>query len=251
MDASAWMFFSSLAICLFMSIMLSTRASLFNTLIPGPKKKRREKEFRQYKDFMKDYGYDTSDWQIDPEKKHSLTVQTETFESEETESTMQVSPEPRDDSAMEVSFGQQSTASDKSSSMQDEFDDESECDAESVYSADSDDSSLNAPPSVFSEVAVSVASKLAGTARKFKVWSGSKSQATSTSGPDTDSRRQTRNSTPHKSPVNLLGILSPRQNESDMEDSEILPLSPIAFEPPAPQKKKKNLRRTRGANEME
>jgi hypothetical protein len=51
-DGLAWLFSSLLTISVLGMTMLTLRAALYNPLIPASKKKRREKEFKQYRQYM-------------------------------------------------------------------------------------------------------------------------------------------------------------------------------------------------------
>lgn len=64
-EGLAMMFSMLLAITVSGMIMLTTRAALFNPLIRAKRKKRREKEFQEYKDYMAQF-YDVTDWVLDP-----------------------------------------------------------------------------------------------------------------------------------------------------------------------------------------
>lgn len=85
---STWMFACAYGIVIMCMVILTTRAALFNPLIKGKRRKRREREFSEYRDYMAQY-YDTSTWKMDPTtgllQGEMLAV--ETFESEETEQT--------------------------------------------------------------------------------------------------------------------------------------------------------------------
>jgi hypothetical protein len=90
-DGLAWLFASLLVISVLGMIILSTRAALFNPVIEVKRKKRREKEFEEYKEYMAQF-YDTGMWKLDADKKpfDGLRVSlhhAETFETEETSTT--------------------------------------------------------------------------------------------------------------------------------------------------------------------
>ena len=51
-DGLAWLFASLLTITVLGMTMMTLRAALYNPLIPASKKKRREKEFEQYRQYM-------------------------------------------------------------------------------------------------------------------------------------------------------------------------------------------------------
>ena len=258
LNAATWMCFTSLVLAVLTFIMLSTRASLFNTLIPGPKKKRREKEFKQYKKFMEEHGFETSDWVLDPPKKTDLVVETNTFETSESSdslSMIQITPEPKyelpekvfaDEHEQDESRRKPPSESELSNGFYQDTDEEREKDTESVLSADSDDSSVNPPQTVISEVASTVSARISSATRRFRRWSYTRSPPSTGVSSEVNAQRHT----PRKSPLNLLGLLDQSVGESEFEDSEILPLSPLP-EPPAPQKRQKSLRRTRGASDLE
>lgn len=81
-NGQLWLFSSLLGITISGLIMLSTRAALYNPVRRGKLKKRREKEFEDYKKFMSDY-YDVSKWDIECSKEAKMVLkQTGTFETE-------------------------------------------------------------------------------------------------------------------------------------------------------------------------
>lgn len=63
-EGLTWLFSTMLAITIMGLVVLSTRAAFYNPIIRGRRRKRREKEFKDYKAFMSKF-YDTSDWTID------------------------------------------------------------------------------------------------------------------------------------------------------------------------------------------
>ncbi|MDG7001171.1 MAG: hypothetical protein JRN15_18910 [Nitrososphaerota archaeon] len=84
----SWLFGGMLALTVLSLCILSTRAALYNPVIEPRRKKRREREFKEYKLYMAEF-YDTTDWKMDPPKKlncggniHSAT----TFDTEENSS---------------------------------------------------------------------------------------------------------------------------------------------------------------------
>jgi len=78
-SASAFGFSFSLAVCCM--ILWTTRAALFNPLVRARRRKRRAKEFEEYKDYMSEY-YDTKEWVMDPPGLVKL-LQTDSSSSEE------------------------------------------------------------------------------------------------------------------------------------------------------------------------
>lgn len=63
-----------LAVSIMTLIMLTTRAALFNPVIRAKRIKRREKEFDEYRNYMKKY-YDTDSWKMDPPKSFDSTIE--------------------------------------------------------------------------------------------------------------------------------------------------------------------------------
>jgi hypothetical protein len=63
-EGLTWLFSTMFAITIMGLVVLSTRAAFYNPIIRGRRRKRREKEFKDYKAFMSKF-YDTSDWTID------------------------------------------------------------------------------------------------------------------------------------------------------------------------------------------
>lgn len=263
-DSATWMYYTWLVIVLLIMIMLSTRAALFNTLIPVPKKKRREKEFRQYKRFMEQHGFDTSDWILDPPKAKKLgdikPIRTATFDTEDTDSTLRITPEARDESS-EASFDDEYRSEDdegrqqyqQKSGLETLAEVDGEDEEESVVSADSDDSSLNGPPTVFSNMASSMASGVTTALRKIaRVRTYSSSAGVSFDETVESNGRQRKSfHTPNRQERPVENILGPMDESlGDSEDDERVPLSPPLLQPVAPKKALKNMRRTRGSSNM-
>lgn len=261
-NAATWMYYTWLVIALLIMIMLSTRAALFNGLIPAPPKKRREKEFRQYKRFMREHGFNTDDWQLDPPKKVDSLEKTQTCDTEESESDIRVTPEPRDESS-EFSFDDEYVSKENDETIEpqgletlpettDEYDDQS------VSSKDSDDSSLNGPPTVMSQVASSVTSSVS-SALKRVVRARTSSSSLNISY-DTDENygraplpfQTPPRRTPRSTPQSILGPMPSNGSRFDPEfdDEEKIPLSPSPKPLVAPKKSLKHLRRTRGSTNL-
>lgn len=191
-DGAAWMFASLLTLTILGFIMLSTRAALYNPLIPAKKKKRREKEFRQYKKFMDQHGYDTSDWALDIDKKAKgsksgeLQV-TRTFDTEETESIDTLSPKSTDGVIPMVAQRDDDDSSCYIESSHDDIDEDcttplkqksavdpdlEEDGDHCSCSVDTDDSSINAPPSVVSSVATNLSMFLGRLSGRTRILGG-------------------------------------------------------------------------------
>ena len=266
-NSLTWMFYTALTMSVLIMIMLSTRAALFNTLIPGSKKKRREKEFRQYKRFMQDFGFDTQEWQMDPPTTKTcgaslLDTQTKTFDTEDTDS-LRITPVSRDDNS-ENSFTDEPGG--PSSRLEPEglqtvvevlnenFYDHAEGDSdESVDSSvDSDDSSLNPPRSVMSGMASTFSSRVSSAMKKLRGWASTSSSVNMSMDTSVNGQRHSRQQphTPTKVPANILGPMD--TGESEMEEVDILETAPLSPEcvPAAPQKSLKSLRRTRGSTQI-
>jgi hypothetical protein len=64
-EGLTFLFSATLTIAVLCMVMLTTRAALFNPLIRGRRKKRRAKEFQEYKEYMTQF-YNTSEWSLDP-----------------------------------------------------------------------------------------------------------------------------------------------------------------------------------------
>ena len=254
-NAITWMYYTLLVMGLLIIIMLSIRAGLFNNLIPGSIKKRREKEFRQYKRYMQEIGIDTAGWQMDPPKKvdpcHTGIVQTSTFDTDETGSLSPRTTDEKehsfeDEPRMEEQFEPEPEALD---TLQ-ENSNESAMDDDSVISADSDDSSLNAPPSVMHSVASSLSVSVSSALRMFQAWTYPSSMDMTFDTVDTVHQRRRGFDTPTKYPMNILGPINESQDDSEEQgDQEIVPLSP-SIQPAAPKKSQKALRRTRGSTSL-
>jgi len=245
-----WMYYTLLVMALFIMIMLTIRAALFNTLIPGSKKKRREKEFQQYKQFMQENGFDTEGWRMDPPKKVDSCqmgiVHTNTFDTDETgslsprttdENENMFDDEPREEEQME----REPEALD----ALEEHPNESTMDDDSVISVDSDDSSLNPPPSVMLSVASSLSESVSSAFRRLQAWAYPSSVNMTFDTEDHDRQCRRAFDTPTKYPTNILGPMN-YDSQDESEDQEIVPLSP-SLQPPAPRKSQKALRRTRGS----
>ena len=260
-NALTWMYYVILVMSLLMVMMLTLRAALFNVLIPGPKKKRREKEFRQYKRFMQDAGFDTSNWQMDPPKKvrlDGLDLHVETFDTVETGSTERITSERRDDVSENSFSDEHGTVKPVETSEPDgvstipegreyPVEENLEADSDSVISSDTDDSSLNPPPSAMSEIASSFTGSVSSVLKRTKIWPFSSSKNSISSTTDDERERRLDARTPARNLENILGTMD--EDSGDLEepyDLEIVPLSPRP-QPPAPQKTMKALRRTRGA----
>lgn len=265
-NSLAWMYYTALVMSLLMMIMLSTRAALFNPLIPGSKKKRREKEFQQYKRFMEEFGFDTEDWQMDPAKKEKLYTEldtrTQTFDTEESDSLARLTPVTSDDKS-ENSFADEPNMDDEPSRLEpdgletvkEELTESPDNDAQrdDMESVDSDDSSLNPPPSVMSGMASTLSMSISSTLRKWQLltlpWTSVNiSLDTKANGLNNRTRNQLH--TPTKVPGNIFGTMDNDEIEmEELENMETVPLSP-AYLPAAPQKSHKSLRRTRGSTDM-
>jgi hypothetical protein len=266
-NALTWMFYTALIITLLMMIMLTTRAALFNAIVPLLNTKRREKEYRQYKRFMKDSGYDTSDWLMDPEKKKlaGLLIPTETFDTEDSDSMMKLTPTGDEDFEDEGSehYSQQEeesedhhepadddeTADPQANRERDEKEEKrvDENDDYSVYSSGSDDSSLNGPPSVISNAASSVVSSVSSAMMRMLRLRRNSLQYSVSSGSQDASPYGRPSVTPVKSPASILGpvYFSPG-SQDEVDEQEMVPLSP-SQQPAAPKKLRTKLGRTRGA----
>ena len=172
-DGFTWMFSSLMTMTILGLIMITTRAAMYNPIIASPKGRRREKEFKQYKDFMKEKGYDTSEWRMDPKsstpKMNLFGINT--FETEESGSKSGASPtsitsseagaaEWEDEestsyiskSALVPILQEDGPRAEHADKSLNPISDEDESDHCSVYSFDSDDSSINPPPSLLSSV---------------------------------------------------------------------------------------------------
>jgi hypothetical protein len=265
-NSLTWMFYTALVMTLLMMIMLTTRAALFNAIVPLLNTKRREKEYRQYKRFMEDSGYDTSDWLMDPEKKKlmGLTIPTETFDTEDSDSMMKLTPtgdEDFDDDEGSESNSQEDESEDRREQANDDetadphaategdakAQDRVEEDNYSVYSSGSDDSSLNGPPSVISNVASSVASSVSSAMmRLLRIRRNSLQYSVSSSGSQVASIYGRPSVTPVKSPASILGPMYFSPSHDEVDEQEMVPLTPSP-QPAAPKKLRTNLGRTRGA----
>lgn len=250
----SWMYYTLLVIALLIMMMLSTRAALFNTIIPGSKKKRREKEFRQYKQFMQEFGFNTKNWQMDPPKKvdscHMDIVHTDTYDTDETGSLSPRATEENehifDDEPMsEEAIEQAPTMFDVLQKNSNELSDD-----DSFISVDSDDSSLNPPPSIIHSVASSLTVSVSSALSRFQAWTYPSSVNMTFDTIDHDRQHRRAFDTPTKYPTHILGLMKDSQdNSEDQGDQEIVPLSP-SVQPVAPKKSQKALRRTRGSTAL-
>ena len=87
----SWLFGTTLAMAILGLVMLSLRAALYNPVLKPRRIKRREREFREYKDYMSEF-YDTDNWFLDPpidgkKDDSKQIVAAATFETEGTESS--------------------------------------------------------------------------------------------------------------------------------------------------------------------
>lgn len=264
-SALTWMFYTGLAMSTLIMVMLSTRAALFNTLIPGSKKKRREKEFRQYKRFMEDCGFDTQEWQMDPSSKTKvpcgslLDVRTQTFDTEDSDSLVRITPQSQDENSGErfedePRVGLQPRLGpdglETVAEALNEFSENDDGDRESMDSSvDSDDSSLNPPPSVMSGMASTLTSSVSSVLKKIQGWTVSSSSVDVSMDTAVNLHRHGRQQlqTPTKIPANILGPMDPEMEEIDL--TETVPLSPV-YIPARPKKSQKTLRRTRGSTQI-
>lgn len=89
----AWLFGTSASLLAIGLAMLSVRAGLYNPVLKPRRIKRREREFREYKEYMANY-YQTGDWQMDPSptKKAKDLASTQTFDTDVTEGDASSSP---------------------------------------------------------------------------------------------------------------------------------------------------------------
>ena len=163
-----WLFSSLMAMVILGFTLLTTRAAMFNPVIPTNKKKRREKEFKLYREFMRARGYDTSDWKLDGHNKLSPSLNAavpsaHTFETEDSTSSVgaQLTISCREDypfleedsPSIPSSVGGTTVQKGLSAIREERVVIEGFEDDGSIFSFDSDDSSVHRPPGVMSTVA--------------------------------------------------------------------------------------------------
>ncbi|KAL7579430.1 hypothetical protein ACA910_014094 [Epithemia clementina (nom. ined.)] len=165
-NSFTWLFSALTALIVLCLIIMSTRAAMFNPVIPTNKKKRREKEFRLYKEFITVCGYDTADWKLDGDRKQFTAAGVPICKTFETESTSSVggrltiacgegSNHYDEDSPSSRSFSDTSAARECLTTIREEnlVEADEVADDSSAFSFDSDDSSIQRPPSVMLTVA--------------------------------------------------------------------------------------------------
>jgi hypothetical protein len=266
-----WLFASLLVISLLGMTILSTRAALFNSVLQVKRKKRREKEFEEYKDFM-DAFYDTSMWKLDADKKPCDTLRVdltrvETFETEETSGTS--SPREVDENepvAAEATVIQSTIL--ESGRVAEKYEDD---DDDYSYASSSDEEDLVSDAGSKSTITnlslalgrffavkkdhhggVSFAQPSDADSLHSNAWNDQALSPSIKRTPDSSPSFATPRRR-HQSLLNDSRALFRSQDHHDISVDELQPLTPPSDEdrqPKAPQKGLKHLRRTVGAAKL-
>jgi hypothetical protein len=256
-----WLFASLLVISVLGMTILSTRAALFNAVLQVKRKKRREKEFEEYKDFM-DAFYDTSMWKLDADKKACDTLRidlthAETFETEETSDTSSPREVYENEPVAVEARVIQSTRLESGRVAEEEDDDDYS------YASSSDEEDLVSDAGSKSTITnLSVALGRFFTVKKYRHDGADSLQSNAWNDQAlSPSIKRTPDSSPsfatprrrHQSLLNNSKALFRSQDHHDISVDELQPLTPPSDEnrqPKAPQKGMKQLRRTVGAAKL-